>query len=161
MLHELRDKTIAVEEAVYVDVEHALPFVDRVVDHEGVLARDACRADENVDMAHLPDGRQSRAPDGARVRNVDLIRPGGGGADLGNRSLQTRGILVPYRDPPTLGGDPLRDAEPDAGRPARHHRRHPLKPFGVRHFEISCYRSQSFVSPETAFPRRPPEEPGR
>src|ERR1700722_4461154 len=152
MLHELRDKTIAVEEAVHVDVEHALPFVDRVLDDHGVLARHASRADENIDMAHLAGGGESRALDRAWIYNVDLIRSGASGADLGDRRLQTRGILGPYRDPPTLSGDPLRNAGPDAGRPARHHRRHTVKPFGVRHFQpSSCYLSQPFVSPETAF----------
>ncbi len=53
-------------------------------------------------MAHLACGGESRSLDGVRVRDVDLIRSGGVAADLCNGSLQTRGILVPYRDSPTL-----------------------------------------------------------
>src|SRR5580692_7254741 len=102
MLHEFADKTIAVEEAVHIDVEDALPFVDRVVDDHGVLARHAGRADENVDMAHLACGSESRSLDGVRVRDVDLIRSGGVAANFCNGSLQTCGIHVPYRDPPAL-----------------------------------------------------------
>ena len=88
-------------------------------------------------MAHLRDGGQGRALHGARVRNVDAVGPAHGGADFRGRRFQTRGVYVPEADPPALGGDPPRDAESDARRPAGHNGGHSLETFGVRHIQPS------------------------
>ena len=68
--HVRRDRAAAQELAGEVDAQHALPFLDRVVDRRRVHAGDAGVVDQHVDLAELPRGPCRPR----RVGNVDLRR---------------------------------------------------------------------------------------
>src|SRR6185437_8765553 len=144
-LHQPGDRTVAVEEAIDVDVEDALPFVDRIVDGLGVLARHSRRADERVDLSHRLVARLSRALDVGRIGDVDPLGPALF-AKLAGGGLQPRGIVVPYADPTALGDEPARGRKADPRRAACHDRRHSLKALRVRHSQPSCC-SRLFLYP--------------
>jgi hypothetical protein len=66
-LHHLRRHRAAAEElAGEIDAQHALPFLDRVVDRRHVLPGDPGVVDQDVDLSELFQSRRNRS----RVRNI-------------------------------------------------------------------------------------------
>jgi hypothetical protein len=56
LLHVRHDGTVAVEDAVQVDVHHAVPGVDRILGDGRVRPGDAGRGNQDIDAAHRTYG---------------------------------------------------------------------------------------------------------
>src|SRR5271165_2792175 len=109
-LHQARDKPVAIEETVDVDVEDPLPFGDGVVDDGGVRPGYASAANERVDGAHGRIRIFGGAFDVFRARDVDqssaALR-----AEFGRRRSELLGIEVPQRDLSAFSDDAACDRE--------------------------------------------------
>src|SRR6267154_2821616 len=73
-LHHVRGERAAAQElAGEVDAQHALPFLDWIVDGGQVQARDAGVVDEDVDLAEVGERLCRGTLDRGRVRHVDRV----------------------------------------------------------------------------------------
>ncbi len=121
-LHYRHDGAVAQEHAVHVDVEHALPVVDRILRERDVGTGDPGRAHEHVDATLRRRGGLRDALDRTGVRHVEREGDGIGAQRRlggGERAL----VAIPQRDARAARDEPPRHGEADAHRAAGDRRR--------------------------------------